>query len=76
VRGIGQRSRRVINNDNAAPWTGESLLMSYCWATASILQPNFRIPLQFERDVFIGYVFAELQTFEPSHKRNNLARNK
>lgn len=31
-----------------------------------ISDDNFRIPLRVEADIFIGYVFAELQTFEPS----------
>jgi hypothetical protein len=41
-----------------------------------MFQPNFRIPLRVEVDIFIGYVLAELQTFEPSSQKDNLARNK
>jgi hypothetical protein len=34
-----------------------------------ISDDNFRIPLRIEADVFIGYVFAELQTFEPGSRK-------
>jgi hypothetical protein len=34
-----------------------------------ISDDNFRIPLRIEADVFIGYVFAELQTFESASQK-------
>jgi hypothetical protein len=34
-----------------------------------ISDDNFRIPLRVEADIFIGYVFAELQTFEPGSQK-------
>jgi hypothetical protein len=76
VRFFSDRSWCAIANGHAAPRTGESLMTSYCWTTARMLQPNFRIPLRVEPDIFTGYVFAELKCASPANKRNNLAKNK
>jgi hypothetical protein len=34
-----------------------------------ISDDNFRIPLRVEADIFVGYVFAELETFEPGSQK-------
>lgn len=34
-----------------------------------ISDDNYRIPLRVEADIFIGYVFAELQSFEPGSQK-------
>jgi len=35
-----------------------------------ISDDSYRIPLRVEADIFIGYVFAELETFEPSLRKD------
>jgi hypothetical protein len=34
-----------------------------------ISDDNYRIPLRVEADIFVGYVFAELEKFEPGTQK-------